>query len=120
MDRVNAAAEFFAALEGVADPEAKRKVIGRLFVEVFQREAKKLPKAKWLAQDDLPRRDRVGGAKTRKAANIKSHHNVGGLPETLHLKLLEPLRELFKDEVRALGPRSGTTSAKSAPQASVM
>ena len=101
---VDAAAEFYGALAGVADPEAKRKVIGRLFVEVFQREAAKVRNAKWLAQGTIyPDVIESAGAKTKKAQNIKSHHNVGGLPETLHLKLLEPLRELFKDEVRELG-----------------
>ena len=108
VDRVNAADEFFAALAGVADPEDKRKIIGRLFVEVFQREAKKLPKAKWLAQGTIyPDVIESAGAKTKKATTIKSHHNVGGLPETLHLKLLEPLRELFKDEVRLMGVELG-------------
>jgi GMP synthase (glutamine-hydrolysing) len=108
VDRVNAAGEFYAALEGVADPEAKRKAIGRLFVEAFQREARKLPSAKWLAQGTIyPDVSESAGGKTKKAAHIKSHHNVGGLPETLHLKLLEPLRELFKDEVRALGVELG-------------
>ncbi|MFN2643916.1 MAG: glutamine-hydrolyzing GMP synthase, partial [Burkholderiales bacterium] len=101
---VDASAEFFDALGGVADPEEKRKVIGRHFVEVFQREAAKVRNAKWLAQGTIyPDVIESAGAKTKKAQNIKSHHNVGGLPETLHLKLLEPLRELFKDEVRALG-----------------
>ncbi len=101
---VDASERFMASLKGVTDPEAKRKVIGREFVEVFQAEAKKLPKAKWLAQGTIyPDIIESAGAKTRKAASIKSHHNVGGLPETLHLKLLEPLRELFKDEVRELG-----------------
>jgi len=108
VDRVNAADEFFAALAGVADPEDKRKVIGRLFVDVFQREAKRLPNAKWLAQGTIyPDVIESAGAKTKKAVTIKSHHNVGGLPETLHLKLLEPLRELFKDEVRLLGVELG-------------
>jgi GMP synthase (glutamine-hydrolysing) len=108
VDRVDAADEFFAALEGVADPEQKRRVIGRLFVEVFQREAKRLPKAKWLAQGTIyPDVIESAGAKTKKATTIKSHHNVGGLPETLHLRLLEPLRELFKDEVRLLGVELG-------------
>jgi GMP synthase (glutamine-hydrolysing) len=108
VDRVNAADEFFAALAGVADPEEKRKIIGRLFVEVFQREAKKMPKAKWLAQGTIyPDVIESAGAKTKKATTIKSHHNVGGLPESLHLKLLEPLRELFKDEVRLLGVELG-------------
>jgi GMP synthase (glutamine-hydrolysing) len=108
VDRVNAADEFFAALGAVADPEDKRKIIGRLFVDVFQREAKKLPKAKWLAQGTIyPDVIESAGAKTKKAVTIKSHHNVGGLPESLHLKLLEPLRELFKDEVRLLGIELG-------------
>jgi len=101
---VDASREFYSALEGVADPEQKRKIIGRLFVEVFQREAAKIANAKWLAQGTIyPDVIESAGAKTKKAMNIKSHHNVGGLPETLHLKLLEPLRELFKDEVRELG-----------------
>ena len=101
---VDASAEFMDALAGVADPEEKRKIIGRLFVDVFQREAGKLANAKWLAQGTIyPDVIESAGAKTKKAHTIKSHHNVGGLPETLHLKLLEPLRELFKDEVRELG-----------------
>ncbi|HET9736284.1 MAG TPA: glutamine-hydrolyzing GMP synthase [Burkholderiales bacterium] len=101
---VDAAADFYAALAGVADPEEKRKIIGRHFVEVFQREAAKIRNAKWLAQGTIyPDVIESAGAKTKKATTIKSHHNVGGLPETLHLKLLEPLRELFKDEVRELG-----------------
>jgi GMP synthase (glutamine-hydrolysing) len=101
---VNARDQFMGHLKGVTDPEDKRKIIGREFIEVFQREAAKLPKAKWLAQGTIyPDVIESAGAKTKKAHNIKSHHNVGGLPETLHLKLLEPLRELFKDEVRELG-----------------
>jgi GMP synthase (glutamine-hydrolysing) len=101
---VDATEQFMSGLAGVADPEQKRKIIGREFVEVFQAEAKKLPKAKWLAQGTIyPDVIESAGAKTKKAHTIKSHHNVGGLPETLHLKLLEPLRELFKDEVRELG-----------------
>ena len=101
---VDASDDFFAALEGIQDPEHKRKVIGRLFVEVFQREAAKIRNARWLAQGTIyPDVIESAGAKTKKAVTIKSHHNVGGLPETLHLKLLEPLRELFKDEVRELG-----------------
>ena len=108
VDRVNAAPEFFRELAGVADPEQKRRIIGRLFVEAFQHEAKSLPKAKWLAQGTIyPDVIESAGAKTKKAVTIKSHHNVGGLPESLHLKLLEPLRELFKDEVRALGLELG-------------
>ena len=105
---VDASAQFMGQLEGVADPEAKRKIIGREFVEVFQREAKKLANAKWLAQGTIyPDVIESGGAKTKKATSIKSHHNVGGLPETLGLKLLEPLRDLFKDEVRELGVALG-------------
>ena len=101
---VDASAEFMKHLEGVTEPEQKRKIIGREFVEVFQNEAAKLPQAKWLAQGTIyPDVIESAGAKTKKAHAIKSHHNVGGLPETLHLKLLEPLRELFKDEVRELG-----------------
>ena len=105
---VDASAEFLGALAGVTDPEAKRKIIGREFVEVFQREAGKLKNAKWLAQGTIyPDVIESGGAKTKKATTIKSHHNVGGLPETLGLKLLEPLRDLFKDEVRELGVALG-------------
>ncbi len=106
--RVDARTAFFHHLTGVSDPEAKRKIIGREFVEVFQREARKLPAARWLAQGTIyPDVIESAGAKSKKAHNIKSHHNVGGLPETLNLKLLEPLRELFKDEVRALGLELG-------------
>jgi GMP synthase (glutamine-hydrolysing) len=105
---VDAGAQFLGHLQGVTDPEAKRKIIGREFVEVFQREAKKLGNAKWLAQGTIyPDVIESGGAKTKKATSIKSHHNVGGLPETLGLKLLEPLRDLFKDEVRELGVALG-------------
>ncbi|MGC9184606.1 MAG: glutamine-hydrolyzing GMP synthase [Thiomonas sp.] len=105
---VDASARFMAALAGVSDPEAKRKIIGREFVEVFQAEAAKLKNAKWLAQGTIyPDVIESGGAKTKKATTIKSHHNVGGLPETLGLKLLEPLRDLFKDEVRELGVALG-------------
>ena len=101
---VDASAEFMGKLVGVSDPEAKRKVIGKEFVEVFQRESAKIRNAKWLAQGTIyPDVIESAGGKTKKAATIKSHHNVGGLPDTLHLKLLEPLRELFKDEVRELG-----------------
>jgi GMP synthase (glutamine-hydrolysing) len=105
---VDAGAEFLAALSGVSDPERKRKIIGKLFVDVFQRESAKLSNVKWLAQGTIyPDVIESAGAKTKKAHTIKSHHNVGGLPESLHLKLLEPLRELFKDEVRALGVELG-------------
>lgn len=101
---VDASSRFLSALQGVADPEEKRKIIGRLFVEVFQEEARKIKAARWLAQGTIyPDVIESAGAKTKKATTIKSHHNVGGLPETLQLKLLEPLRELFKDEVRSLG-----------------
>ena len=105
---VDAREQFLGHLAGIADPEQKRKIIGREFIEVFQREAAKLPQVKWLAQGTIyPDVIESAGAKTKKAHNIKSHHNVGGLPETLHLKLLEPLRELFKDEVRELGVALG-------------
>jgi GMP synthase (glutamine-hydrolysing) len=109
---VDASAEFLGALQGVSDPEAKRKIIGREFVEVFQREAKKRVNARWLAQGTIyPDVIESGGAKSstgaKKATTIKSHHNVGGLPATLGLKLLEPLRDLFKDEVRELGVALG-------------
>ena len=101
---VDARDQFMGHLKGVTDPEQKRKIIGREFVEVFQAESAKLPAAKWLAQGTIyPDVIESAGAKTKKAHTIKSHHNVGGLPDTLHLKLLEPLRELFKDEVRDLG-----------------
>jgi GMP synthase (glutamine-hydrolysing) len=106
--RVDASEQFLGHLKGVTDPEAKRKIIGREFVEVFQLEAKKLKNAKWLAQGTIyPDVVESGGTKTKKATTIKSHHNVGGLPATLGLKLLEPLRELFKDEVRELGVALG-------------
>ncbi|MEY3995943.1 MAG: hypothetical protein RL344_286 [Pseudomonadota bacterium] len=104
--RVNAQAQFMGHLSGVTDPEAKRKIIGREFVEVFQIEAKKCTHAKWLAQGTIYPDVIESGAKKangKKGVTIKSHHNVGGLPETLGLSLLEPLRELFKDEVRELG-----------------
>ncbi len=101
---IDASDRFLKELAGVSDPEAKRKIIGREFVHVFQEQAALLPNAKWLAQGTIyPDVIESAGAKTKKATTIKSHHNVGGLPETLHLKLLEPLRELFKDEVRSLG-----------------
>ena len=111
VDHVDASEQFMQALAGVTDPEIKRKIIGREFVEVFQKEAAKLPRAKWLAQGTIyPDVIESAGAKTNKAHSIKSHHNVGGLPESLHLKLLEPLRELFKDEVRELGLALGLPS----------
>src|SRR5207237_1692273 len=98
---VDASDQFLGHLQGVSDPEQKRKIIGREFVEVFQLEASKLEGARWLAQGTIyPDVIESGGAKTKKATTIKSHHNVGGLPDTLGLQLLEPLRDLFKDEVR--------------------
>jgi GMP synthase (glutamine-hydrolysing) len=111
--RVNAAERYFKALEGVADPEAKRKIIGRLFVEIFDEESAKVTEAghgqvKWLAQGTIyPDVIESAGSKTGKAHVIKSHHNVGGLPEHMKLKLVEPLRELFKDEVRRIGVELG-------------
>jgi len=109
---VDASHKFLNDLKGVTDPEQKRKIIGREFVEVFQNEAKKLPQAKWLAQGTIyPDVIESASAKSKKAHMIKSHHNVGGLPETLNLKLIEPLRELFKDEVRELGTALGLPKA---------
>ena len=106
--RVNAADRYFNALAGVTDPEAKRKIIGRLFVEIFDEEASKLHNVKWLAQGTIyPDVIESAGSKTGKAHVIKSHHNVGGLPEHMKLGLVEPLRELFKDEVRRIGEALG-------------
>jgi len=106
--RVDAEARFLQALENETDPERKRKIIGNLFVEIFEEESEKLANAKWLAQGTIyPDVIESAGAKTGKAHLIKSHHNVGGLPEHMKLKLLEPLRELFKDEVRKLGVELG-------------
>ncbi|WP_407351530.1 glutamine-hydrolyzing GMP synthase [Luteimonas sp. R10] len=106
--RVDAHERYFSALRGVADPEAKRKVIGNLFIEIFDEEAGRLANAKWLAQGTIyPDVIESAGSKTGKAHVIKSHHNVGGLPEHMKLGLVEPLRELFKDEVRRLGVELG-------------
>ncbi len=106
--RVDAEARFLDALKGVSDPEAKRKIIGRLFVEVFDEEARKLTGVQFLAQGTIyPDVIESAGTRTGKAHVIKSHHNVGGLPEKMNLKLVEPLRELFKDEVRRLGVELG-------------
>ena len=105
---IDAADEFLGALKGVSDPETKRKTIGRLFVEVFDREAGKIEGAAFLAQGTLyPDVIESVSARGGPSAVIKSHHNVGGLPEVMKLKLVEPLRELFKDEVRALGRELG-------------
>ncbi|MCQ9616557.1 glutamine-hydrolyzing GMP synthase [Paenalcaligenes niemegkensis] len=105
---VDASARFLSELAGVTDPEAKRKIIGKEFVHIFQDEASKLKNARWLAQGTIyPDVIESAAAKSGKATGIKSHHNVGGLPETLNLRLLEPLRELFKDEVRKLGVELG-------------
>ena len=106
--RVDAEARFLAALAGVTDPEAKRKIIGRTFIEVFDEEAHRLSGVRFLAQGTIyPDVIESAGARTGKAHVIKSHHNVGGLPERMHLALIEPLRELFKDEVRRLGLELG-------------
>jgi len=106
--RVDASDRYFKALTGVSDPEAKRKIIGGLFIEIFEEESAKLKNAKWLAQGTIyPDVIESAGSKTGKAHVIKSHHNVGGLPETMKLGLVEPLRELFKDEVRRLGVELG-------------
>jgi GMP synthase (glutamine-hydrolysing) len=100
---IDASERFYTELDGVSDPETKRKIIGRVFVEVFQDEAGRIPNAKWLAQGtiypDVIESVSVKGP----SATIKSHHNVGGLPESLHLGIVEPLRSLFKDEVRRVG-----------------
>ncbi|MGL6045615.1 MAG: glutamine-hydrolyzing GMP synthase, partial [Vogesella sp.] len=105
---VDATEQFMSKLAGEADPEKKRKIIGGEFVDVFQRESGKLTNAKWLAQGTIyPDVIESAGAKTGKAHAIKSHHNVGGLPDDMNLKLLEPLRDLFKDEVRQLGVALG-------------
>ena len=106
--RVDAEQRYLSALQGVTDPEAKRKIIGNLFVEIFDEEAEKLTDAKWLAQGTIyPDVIESAASKSGKAHLIKSHHNVGGLPEDMTLKLVEPLRELFKDEVRKLGLELG-------------
>lgn len=106
--RVDAEERFLFALAGVSDPEKKRKIIGGLFVDIFEEQSKLIKDANWLAQGTIyPDVIESAGAKTGKAHNIKSHHNVGGLPEYMKLKLLEPLRELFKDEVRAIGEELG-------------
>ena len=110
--RVDAADRYFDALEGINDPEAKRKVIGNLFVEIFDEEAGRLANARWLAQGTIyPDVIESAGAGSGKSHVIKSHHNVGGLPEKMNLKLIEPLRELFKDEVRRLGVELGLPPA---------
>lgn len=106
--RVDAEEEFLNALAGVDEPEQKRKIIGRLFIEIFEREARNLNDVKWLAQGTIyPDVIESAGSATGKAHVIKSHHNVGGLPEDMQLKLVEPLRELFKDEVRLVGRELG-------------
>jgi GMP synthase (glutamine-hydrolysing) len=106
--RVDAEARFLAALSGITDPEQKRKIIGRLFVEIFEEAAQAQVNARWLAQGTIyPDVIESAGAKTGKAKVIKSHHNVGGLPERMSLGLVEPLRELFKDEVRRIGLELG-------------
>lgn len=109
--RVDAEQRYLEALRGVCDPEQKRKIIGNLFIEIFDEEADKLTDARWLAQGTIyPDVIESAGSKSGKAHLIKSHHNVGGLPENMALKLVEPLRELFKDEVRKLGLELGLPS----------
>jgi GMP synthase (glutamine-hydrolysing) len=106
--KVDAEARFLNALKGVIEPEQKRKIIGKLFIEIFNEESSKRSNARWLAQGTIyPDVIESAGATTAKAHLIKSHHNVGGLPAEMHLKLIEPLRELFKDEVRKLGLELG-------------
>ena len=110
--RVDAEARFLGALAGITDPEEKRKIIGRHFIEVFDEEAQKISGVQYLAQGTIyPDVIESAGGSTGKAHVIKSHHNVGGLPERMRLKLIEPLRELFKDEVRALGVELGLPRA---------
>ncbi len=109
--RVDASERFLSRLKGIADPEEKRKIIGATFIEVFDDEAAKLTEVRWLAQGTIyPDVIESAGAKTGKAKVIKSHHNVGGLPEHMKLGLVEPLRELFKDEVRRIGIELGLPS----------
>jgi len=109
--RVDAEDLFLGKLKGVDDPEQKRKIIGNTFIEVFEEESEKLPNVKWLAQGTIyPDVIESAGAKTGKAKVIKSHHNVGGLPDYMKLELVEPLRELFKDEVRKIGLELGLPS----------
>jgi len=111
LKRVDAAGRFFSALEGLQDPEDKRKAIGRMFVEVFEEEARKLGNIRFLAQGTIYP-DRIESAATSGAASvIKSHHNVGGLPERMAMKVIEPIRDLFKDEVREAGRRLGLSEA---------
>jgi len=106
--RVNGEERFLQALTGVIDPEQKRRIIGNLFIEIFEEEAARISDANWLAQGTIyPDVIESAGGKTGKAHSIKSHHNVGGLPEFMKLNLLEPLKELFKDEVRAIGEELG-------------
>jgi GMP synthase (glutamine-hydrolysing) len=106
--RVDAEERFLEKLAGLSDPEHKRKAIGNLFIEIFEEEAENLDNAKWLAQGTIyPDVIESAGAATGKAHLIKSHHNVGGLPEDMKLDLIEPLRELFKDEVRQIGVELG-------------
>ena len=106
--RVDAEDRFLEKLKGVDEPEKKRKIIGNLFIDIFEEEAAKITDAKWLAQGTIyPDVIESAGARTGKAKVIKSHHNVGGLPDYMQLKLVEPLRELFKDEVRKIGVELG-------------
>jgi GMP synthase (glutamine-hydrolysing) len=108
---VDASGRFFAALKGLSDPEDKRKAVGRTFIEVFEAEARQLGDVRFLAQGTIYP-DRIESAATSGAAQvIKSHHNVGGLPERMHMKVVEPLRDLFKDEVRAVGRLLGLDEA---------
>ena len=107
---VSAEEKFLNNLQGVADPEQKRKIIGNTFIEIFDEEAAKITDVKFLAQGTIyPDVIESAGNKNGKAHVIKSHHNVGGLPDAMHLELIEPLRELFKDEVRKIGLEVGLT-----------
>jgi len=107
--RVDAEQRFLDELKGTDDPEKKRKIIGRVFIEIFEEESNKLKNANWLAQGTIYP-DVIESADSKNSHLIKSHHNVGGLPENMKLKLVEPLRELFKDEVRKIGVELGLPS----------
>ena len=117
LDVVDAAARFLGKLAGVTDPERKRKIIGNEFIEVFEEEARRIGKVDFLAQGTLYPDVIESVSFKGPSAVIKSHHNVGGLPERMHLKLVEPLRELFKDEVRELGARARAARAHRPPPA---
>jgi GMP synthase (glutamine-hydrolysing) len=107
---IDAKRSFYEKLFGISDPETKRKIIGKLFIEIFEEEASKYPNAKWLAQGTLKTDVIESMSIDVKTVAVKSHHNVGGLPEKMNLKLLEPFRELYKEDVRELGRNLGLPS----------